>query len=69
MNLDVRLQGPTLKMSNLLQLAVGDVLAFDFPVERPIDAVFGGKTKFRGHILVSGKKRSLLLEEPVRTTD
>ena len=33
MNLDVRLQGPTLSVETLLELTEGDVIAFDFPVD------------------------------------
>ena len=42
-NLDVRLQGPTLTVENLLQLEEGDVLTFDYPLSKPIDLVVNGK--------------------------
>jgi flagellar motor switch protein FliM len=35
LSLDVRLVGPTLPFAQLLQLHVNDVLAFDYPIDRP----------------------------------
>ena len=34
---DARLQGPTLRLEDLLKLNEGDVLAFDYSVNKPID--------------------------------
>src|SRR5215470_9536411 len=39
MHVDTRLQGPTLTVGTLLDLSEGDVLAFDFPVTKPIDVM------------------------------
>jgi len=44
----------------------GDILAFDYPVERPLDVLIGGRPKFRGQVMVSNKKRSIVLEEIAR---
>ncbi len=61
--IDARLRGPTLSVANLLKLKDGDILAFDYPVERPLDVLIGGRPKFRAQVVVSGKKRSVVLEE------
>jgi len=61
--IDARLRGPTLSVANLLKLKDGDILAFDYPVERPLDVLIGGRPKFRGQVVVSRKKRSMVLEE------
>lgn len=60
--LDVRLQGPRLLVRDLLRLAEGDVLTFDFPVERPLDGLLNGKLRFGGRIVETGRKRGFLLE-------
>jgi flagellar motor switch protein FliM len=64
--IDARLRGPTLSVANLLKLKDGDILAFDYPVERPLDVLIGGRPKFRGQVMVSNKKRSIVLEESAR---
>jgi flagellar motor switch protein FliM len=55
---DVRLQGPTLNVSDLLELQPGHVLAFDFPVNRPLDLVVNGKVKYQGEVVQSRHKRA-----------
>ena len=60
---DARLRGPTLSVANLLKLKDGDILAFDYPVERPLDVLIGGRPKFRGQVVCTSKKRSVVLEE------
>jgi flagellar motor switch protein FliM len=57
--LDGRLNGPTLTVEDLLDLGEGDVLTFDYPVERPVDLVVNGKLKFHGQIVSNGRKRAL----------
>ncbi len=61
--LDSRLRGPTLTVENLLKLNNGDVLAFDYPVEKPIDVAVNGKIKFRGQMVATGRKRSVVLQD------
>lgn len=66
--LDARLQGPTLTVSNLLDLREGDVLEFDYPVQRPVDVTVNGKLKYRGEVVTRGRKRAFevaqLVTEP-----
>jgi flagellar motor switch protein FliM len=57
-HLDARLQGPTLRISTLLDLREGDVLEFDYPVNRPVDVTVNGKLKYRGEVVTSGRKRA-----------
>jgi flagellar motor switch protein FliM len=58
-HLDARLQGPTLDLRALLELRKGDVLAFDYPLERPLDLMINGKLKYAGGIVTKGAKRAL----------
>lgn len=60
--LEVRLRGPHLLARDLLRLAEGDVLAFDFPITRPLEALVNGKLRFRGRIVESGRKRGFLTD-------
>jgi len=64
-HLDARLQGPTLRVATLLDLAEGDVLAFDYPVARPVDVMVNGKLKYRGEVLTSGRKRAFEVQQLV----
>ncbi|MDQ2950576.1 MAG: flagellar motor switch protein FliM [Acidobacteriota bacterium] len=69
LSLDGRLQGPTLSVEDLMALAEGDVLAFDFPVEKPLDLVINGKLKFRGNVVTSGRKRAFQIDHSYRALD
>jgi flagellar motor switch protein FliM len=57
--LDTRLSGPTLSVDSLLDMQEGDVLAFDFPVEKPLDVIVNGKLKYRAEIVESHNKRAI----------
>jgi flagellar motor switch protein FliM len=59
------LQGPTLSVSSLLDLKEGDVIAFDYPLERPLDLALNGTLKFRGEVVTQGRKRAFRVAEPV----
>ena len=62
LGLDVRLSGPRLLARDLLRLAEGDVLTFDFPVSRPLEGLLNGKLRFGGRIVETRRKRGFLLE-------
>jgi flagellar motor switch protein FliM len=61
-NFDSRLQGPTMKVQDMLQLSPGDVLAFDFPLERPVNLLVNGRVLFQGQIVNTGRKRAFSLD-------
>ena len=63
--LDARLQGPKLGVQALLELQEGDVLAYDYPVERPIDFAVNGRLKYQGEVVVTGRKRAFHIHELV----
>ena len=60
--LDGRLNGPTLTVEDLLQLEEGDVITFDYPVDRLVDLVINGKLKYHGQIISTGRKRGIQIE-------
>jgi flagellar motor switch protein FliM len=62
-HLDARLQGPTLSVATLLDLREGDVLEFDYPVNRPVDVTVNGKLKYKGEVVTSGRKRAFEVQE------
>ncbi len=64
MNVEVRLQGPTLTVENLLNLEEGDVLNFDYPLNRPIDLLINGKMKYQGDIVAAGGKKGFMVSKP-----
>jgi len=67
--LDVRLQGARVLVEDLLRLVEGDVLTFDFPVDRPLDGLLNGRLRFRGRVVDKGRKRGFLLETAPILTD
>ncbi|MFN0106878.1 MAG: flagellar motor switch protein FliM [Bryobacteraceae bacterium] len=66
---DARLQGPTLRLEDLMELKEGDVLAFDYSSTKPIHVLVNGKLKYLGQIVAAGNKRSLQLTEPFNLLD
>lgn len=57
LQLQAHLQGPTLVVEDLLNLKEGDILAFDYPVTKPVELSINGRDKFLGHLAVNGPKR------------
>jgi flagellar motor switch protein FliM len=47
---------------DLLELREGNLLTFDFPVDRPIELTVNGAQKFTGQVVSTGKKRACLVE-------
>ncbi len=62
-HLDVRLEGQSLLVEDLLKLGVDDVLKFDHPVERPVSCLVNGKLKYRGCVASNGRNKAFLIEE------
>jgi flagellar motor switch protein FliM len=65
MNLDARLQGPKIGVEALLDLQEGDILAFDYPVDRPLDITVNGKVKYSGEVVSTGRKRGFSIQQLV----
>jgi flagellar motor switch protein FliM len=63
LHLDARIEGPTLRMNDLLSLGHGDVLPLDYPVERMMDCRVNGRLKFRGRMVSVGAKKAFLVVE------
>lgn len=59
---DARLIGPTLTVEQMLELKEGDLLVFDYPVDRPMVLIVNGTHKFLGRIGSNGRKRVFQIE-------
>jgi len=61
LRVEATLEGPTIPMVDVLALAPGDVLSFDYPVDRPVQLNVNGKCKFRGRIVAANNHRTLAI--------
>jgi flagellar motor switch protein FliM len=68
-SIDARLRGATMKTEDLLALEAGDVLAFDYPIERALRVEINGRYKYTGRVVNAGHKRALALEEFIPLTE
>nr|MDQ2901473.1 FliM/FliN family flagellar motor switch protein [Acidobacteriota bacterium] len=62
LELDARLDGPTVLLTDLMDLAEGDVLSFDYPIHKPLDCTLNGTLKFHGHIAANGHKKAFEID-------
>jgi flagellar motor switch protein FliM len=60
--LEARLQGPTLRLEDLVRLQEGEVLPFDHPVGRPIDLLVNGRRKYQGRVVSQAANCGFLVE-------
>jgi flagellar motor switch protein FliM len=60
--LDARLRGPSLRVSDLLSMEEGDLLRFDHRLDQVFDCEINGKAKFRGRVINSNQKKAFLVE-------
>lgn len=65
LHLDARLEGPSLGIPEMLDLAEGDVLWFDFPETRPLELTVNGRVKYEGGVVTAGGKRAFQIRGPV----
>lgn len=58
LSLDASIQGPTMRAGELLGLKVGDVVVFDYPVDRALGLSVNNQLKYHGEIVTTGRKRA-----------
>jgi flagellar motor switch protein FliM len=63
LRVDTRMLGQRLTVRDLLAVQAGDVLTFDYPVERPVHVTLNGRPKFSGRVIAVGRKRSIMLDD------
>jgi flagellar motor switch protein FliM len=59
---EAHLEGPMLRVRELLELKEGDVLTFDHPIGEPVGGFVNGKRKFAAQIVSTGKKKAFQIE-------
>jgi flagellar motor switch protein FliM len=64
-DLDVRLEGSTLVMRDLMRLEEGDILVFDAATEKPLHCLFNGVAKFQGRISAGDQKLCFRVAQPL----
>jgi flagellar motor switch protein FliM len=62
LTLEARLEGPTILVRDLLQLREGQLLALDYPVQRPVELLINGSRRFDAEVVAAGKKRACVIE-------
>ncbi len=60
--LEAHLEGPMLRVRELLELKEGDVLTFDHPIDEALGGFVNGKRKFSGQIVSTGKRKAFQIE-------
>ncbi len=60
--LETHLEGPMLRVREMLELKEGDVLAFDHPIDEPLGGFVNGKRKFSGQIVSTGKRKAFQID-------
>jgi len=60
--LDVRLRGSTLRVRDLLDLKVGDLLNLDYGLNQLLYCDMNGATKFHGRVVNSNQRKAFLIE-------
>ena len=65
MTVEARLDGPTIRMEDLIRLEQGDILSFDYPIQRPLECNINGRQKFRGRMVASGEKLAFEVKQVI----
>jgi flagellar motor switch protein FliM len=63
LSLEARLEGPTVRVRDLLNLDEGNLLVFDYPVDRTVELLVNGTRKYAARVVGSGKRRGCLIEQ------
>jgi flagellar motor switch protein FliM len=66
LTVEARMDGPTLRVEDLLALEEGHLLVFDYPVDREIDLNVNDARKYRGRVVAAGRKRGLMIDSLTR---
>ncbi len=63
MTVEARLEGPTIRMEDLIRMENGDILSFDYPLHRPIECNINGMRKLTGRMVASGEKLAFQVKD------
>jgi flagellar motor switch protein FliM len=62
-SVEARLEGPTVRVRDLLQLREGSLLVFDYPVDRSVELIVNGIRKYTAQVVGSCKRRACMVEQ------
>jgi flagellar motor switch protein FliM len=62
-HLEVRLHGPTLAVNEILALKAGQVITFDYSLEKALEGMVNDEIAIQGHIVSIGRKRAFQVEQ------
>jgi flagellar motor switch protein FliM len=62
MSVEARLEGPTVTVGDLLNLSEGNLLVFDYPVDRTVELLVNGTRKYGARVVDTGRRRGCLIE-------
>lgn len=63
MDVQVTLDGSTIRMQDLMRVKAGDLLVLDLPVEQPVSCLVNGRQQFQGHLAQSGSKCAFVVDD------
>jgi flagellar motor switch protein FliM len=61
--LEVRLQGPTLAVTEILALKAGHVITFDYSLNKPLHGLVNGGLAIMGRVVGAGRKRAFQVDQ------
>jgi flagellar motor switch protein FliM len=62
-DLEVTLDGPTMAFRELMALRAGQVVRFNYPLRKPLQASVNGSVTITGHVVSAGRKRAFQIEQ------
>ncbi len=62
-DLEVTLDGPTMEFRELMALKAGQVVRFNYPLGKPVQALVNGSLAISGHVVSSRRKRAFQIEQ------
>ncbi|MCW5965663.1 MAG: flagellar motor switch protein FliM [Bryobacterales bacterium] len=68
LEIEAVLDGATIALQSLIRMQVGDIIALDYPVERPVQVTIGGKQKHMARIAMRGGKKVVQVEASAEQT-
>ncbi|HWF09701.1 MAG TPA: flagellar motor switch protein FliM [Bryobacteraceae bacterium] len=60
---EVMLSGPRLRLRDLMNLEIGDVVSFEYSAEQPLDLMLNGKTRYHGQMVNAGHHAAFMVQE------
>ena len=62
LSLDARMEGPTLKVRDMVALRKGHLLRFDYPVDRPLELRVNGARRFTAQVVSTGGRMACVIQ-------